>query len=176
MGGRGCLPVLTSENRTPVSMTLAERRQSRRKEGAFPFATYEGEVPLRTVLIVDDHDGVRKALRDWLELEYSELSISEAWSGEMAVQRSHRLQPDIVLMDIRLPGMDGLEATRQAREAAPGAKIIIITVEEASQYREQAQLAGASAYIPKRRIHSELIPALNQLMPADEPVGGLEGI
>lgn len=131
---------------------------------AFAFPTYEGAAPISTVLIVDDHEGVRKSLREWLGRRYRDLCIWEAWSGEVAVQQSRYLQPDIVLMDIGLPGMDGIEATRQIREAAPGAKVIIITVQETSHYREQAELAGASAYIPKRKMHSSLMPALDSLM------------
>jgi len=117
-----------------------------------------------TVLIVEDHDAVRAALRDWLSVVFQDWGFLEAKSGEEAVDLARRNSPDVILMDIGLPGMNGIEATRRIKAAVPQAQVVMLTIHEAPEYQADAAAAGASAYILKRHMHSELIPALQRLL------------
>ena len=117
-----------------------------------------------TILIVDDHAKIRDALHDWLRIVFPSCLCQKAASGEEALTLASRQQPDVVLMDIGLPGIDGLEATRRLKKLVPDVPVVIITIHEDVEYRTSAQAAGASAYIPKHRIGTELIPVLQQLL------------
>jgi DNA-binding NarL/FixJ family response regulator len=117
-----------------------------------------------TILIVEDHDDVRRALRDWLELEFPRCRVIEAASGEEAIALACAESPRLVVMDIRLPGMNGIETTRQIKAALPLAHIVMLTVLEDEIYRAKARAAGASAHVTKQRMHTELVPALAALL------------
>ncbi len=117
-----------------------------------------------TILIVEDHDAVRKSLRDWLEMEFPQCRVIEVASGEEAIALIPTESPHLVVMDIRLPGMSGIEATRQIKAALPSARIVILTVYEDKSYRADAAAAGASAYVPKRVMQTKLISTLAELL------------
>ena len=117
-----------------------------------------------TILIVEDHDAVRRALRDWLEVEFPQCRLIEATSGEEAMALVRSESPRLVVMDITLPGMSGIEATRQIKATSPSVQIVILTVHEGDIYRADATAAGASAYVPKRTMQTELIPTLAALL------------
>jgi DNA-binding NarL/FixJ family response regulator len=117
-----------------------------------------------TILIVEDHDNVRKALRDWLELEFPQYRVIEAANGEEAIALTRIESPCLVVTDIRLPGMNGIETTRQIKAALPLAQIVMLTILEADTYRADATAAGASAYVQKQRMHVELVPMLTALL------------
>jgi DNA-binding NarL/FixJ family response regulator len=116
------------------------------------------------ILIVEDHKALRRALRDWLASYFEGCRFMDVGSGEEAVALSTREPPDIVLMDVGLPGIDGIEATRQIKAAAPATHVVVLTIHEESVYRAAAAKAGASAFVPKRKMHTELIPVLSQIM------------
>ena len=103
-----------------------------------------------TILIVEDHDAVRKSLRDWLGVEFPQCRAIEAASGEEAIALIRTESPRLVVMDISLPGMSGIEATRQIKAALPSAQVVMLTIHENDTYRADATAAGASAYVPKR--------------------------
>jgi len=124
----------------------------------------EGRHMPATILIVEDHDDVRKALRDWLELKFPRCRVIEADSGEEAINLAHSESPHLVVMDIRLPGMNGIETTRQIKAALPSAQIVILTIRTGDIYCAHAKAAGASAYVTKQRICSELGPTLAALL------------
>ena len=117
-----------------------------------------------TIILVDDHDGVRKALRDWLEAEFSEYRVIEGASGEEAVDLIQGESECLIVMDITLPGMSGIEATRQIKAVLPSAQVVILTIHEHDTYRADALAAGATAYVPKRTMQTELIPTLAALL------------
>jgi DNA-binding NarL/FixJ family response regulator len=115
-------------------------------------------MPMR-VLIVDDHPvtrgGLRTALSGSDELEI----VGEASSGEEAVDRVSELDPDVVFMDVRMPGMGGIEATRIIREDNPKTRVILFTVDESRQVMSDAIQAGVSGYLLKDVSSQELVNA-----------------
>jgi len=111
-------------------------------------------------LIVDDHPVTREGLRTALELSEDQVVVvGEAANGEEAVERARELTPDVVFMDVRMPGMDGIEATRRIREAAPGTKVILITIDESRGAISEAIQAGVSGYLLKDASVDTLVDA-----------------
>jgi DNA-binding NarL/FixJ family response regulator len=123
------------------------------------------------ILIVDDYRSVRTLLHDWLQSVFPDADFYEACDGESAVDQAILRKPDAVLMDINLPGINGIEATQRIREASPGTRVVMVTIQEGRQYREDALRAGASAYILKREAHSTLVATLRELLQVDRLAG-----
>lgn len=122
------------------------------------------------ILIVEDHDAVRRSLRDWLEAVFPQHRFIEAASGEEAVAIAQARSPHAVIMDIVLPKMNGIEATRRIKAAVPTAQVVMLTIHEDEAYRADAAAAGASAYVPKRAMQTELLPTVAALLSTqDEP-------
>jgi NarL family two-component system response regulator LiaR len=117
-----------------------------------------------TILIVEDHAAIRESLRDWLSAAFPDCELQDVASGEEAVTLVDRQPPSIVLMDIGLAQMDGIEATRCITHRAPQTQVVILTGYEANDYRSSALAAGAVAYVPKHRMHTQLLPLLSRLL------------
>jgi DNA-binding NarL/FixJ family response regulator len=117
-----------------------------------------------TILIVEDREGVRFYLRALVSDSFPECHCFEARDGEEAVAMASLHLPDIVLMDIGLPKMNGIEATRRIKDAVPKARVVIVTNHETPEYENAAAIAGASAYVLKNRVNSELIPIVTKLL------------
>jgi DNA-binding NarL/FixJ family response regulator len=115
--------------------------------------------PIRC-LIVDDHAQVRTMLCSWLESVFPGVAFVAAATGEAALELTRSCAPQVVLMDVSLPGMSGIEATRRIKDRRPETFIIIHTIHEDQAYRTDATTAGADAYVSKRKTQTELIPAL----------------
>ena len=113
-----------------------------------------------TVLIVDDHPMVREGLRSMLDAEGIEV-IGEAASGTEAVGKVLQLTPDVVLMDVRMPDMDGLAATEAVKRQAPATSVIVLTAYESKEYLRRAIEAGAAGYILKGMTRDSLIDAIH---------------
>jgi len=115
---------------------------------------------MNRVLVVDDHTvirrGIQSILRAWPEWEVS----GEASSGEEAIELTKELKPDIVLMDISMPGMGGLEATKLIRKIYPQTKILLLTLHDSLEWAETALRAGARGYVLKSDSEAELLRAL----------------
>ena len=121
-----------------------------------------------TILIVEDHDVVRKSLREWLGAVFPSFDLVEAASGEEAVAVARERPLRAVVMDIGLPQMSGIEATRRIKQAAPATEVVILTMHEDAAYHADATAAGASAYVPKRRMRALLVPTLTALLRTQE--------
>jgi CheY-like chemotaxis protein len=118
----------------------------------------------RTILIVEDHDELRETLLEWLKSVFSDCTFLVAGSGEKAIELAEVHQPAIVLMDIQLPGINGIETIRRIKKISPQTQALILSVMNVSAYKEEAMAAGACAYINKQHMHAELIPALTKLL------------
>jgi len=115
-----------------------------------------------TVLIVDDQAPFRTAARAVVEAAHGFAVVGEVDTGEASVAAAGELHPDVVLMDVNLPGMNGLEATREILAASASPRqplVLILSTYEADQYGSQAADAGASAFIPKSEFSPERLRA-----------------
>jgi two-component system response regulator NreC len=112
------------------------------------------------LMLVDDHDVVRTGLRSFLETQSGFEVIAEASTGREALERVKILQPDIVLMDITMPDMDGMEATQKLKNLYPECQVLVLTVHTDKQYFMKMLEAGASGYITKQAAADELVAAI----------------
>jgi len=112
------------------------------------------------ILIADDHGLVRAGLRALLNDEPELEVVGEAADGEEALRQAVRLGPDLVLLDISMPGGGGIQAARRIKEEAPATRILMMTVHEDEGLLQESIRAGASGYIVKRALESELIDAI----------------
>jgi DNA-binding NarL/FixJ family response regulator len=119
------------------------------------------------VLIADDDDLMRAGLVELLSGEPGIEIVGEASTGRQAVERSRRLGPDVVLMDVRMPDLDGIEATAELARAAPDTKVLILTTFEQDDYVFGALRAGASGFLLKRTRPEELIAAVHTIARGD---------
>lgn len=115
------------------------------------------------LMLVDDHEVVRTGLKAFLDGQEGMQVIAEAGSGEEAIQKVEMVDPDLVIMDITMPGMDGLEATRRLKALLPECCIIALTVHEDKQYFFEMLAAGASGYISKAAAADELVSAIRSV-------------
>ena len=113
------------------------------------------------ILLVEDHTIVRQGLRSLLEQNSGMEVIGEAENGKEAVHKAENLKPDIVLMDVSMPLLNGIEATRQIKKHWPEIKVLILTMHTTEEYIFQILRAGASGYIVKKAAHQELITAIH---------------
>lgn len=119
------------------------------------------ESPFRIkLLLVDDHAIVRAGLRMLLQAQADMEIVGEVDTGRAAVMQAKDLAPDVVLMDISLPDIDGFEATRQIKRAAPDVAILALTMHESDEYFFKMLHAGASGYVPKKAAPTDLVSAI----------------
>jgi len=123
--------------------------------------------PRVRVLVVDDEDLMRAGLRAVLSSDESVEVVGEAGDGRAAVERARALRPDVVLMDVRMPGVDGIAATRELVAAVPDARVLILTTFEEDDYIFGALSAGASGFLLKRTRPEELIAAVHTVAAGD---------
>ena len=112
------------------------------------------------LLLVDDHQIVRAGLRMLFQAEPDMEIVGEAGSGDEALACVPTLQPDVVIMDVAMPGMNGIEATRRIREVSPHTAVLALTMHEDEQYFFAMVDAGAAGYIPKRAAPDDLVSAI----------------
>jgi two-component system, NarL family, response regulator LiaR len=115
-----------------------------------------------TVMIVDDHEMVRRGACSYLEAQADISVVAQASSGEEAVKFAQEFIPDVVLMDLVMPGMDGIEATRRVKNASPRTQIIILTSFHQDEYIFPALQAGAISFLLKDVMASELLEAIRR--------------
>src|SRR5438046_1647989 len=136
-------------NRNPANIPPAREREAR-----------ASTAPAIRVLIADDHAVLRQSLRYLLEAQTGLEVVGEAANGREAVEMAEKLKPDVVLMDTIMPGLNGIEATRQIRKASPATRVVML-----SGFADQDQLvaairSGASGYLVKSSELSELVLAI----------------
>ncbi len=114
------------------------------------------------VLLVDDQPVVRRGLRVRFQLEPDMQVVGEASTGREALTLAQTLTPDVVLLDIQMPGMDGIEATAALRTIVPQSAVVILSIHNERQTRIRAQAAGAVAFVEKRGTTDTLLAAIRQ--------------
>ena len=116
-----------------------------------------------TILLVDDHSYIRKGIRYLLESLGDVEVVATATNGIEAVAKARFHQPDVVVIDISMPLMNGIEATRQIRENCPGTRVLILSIYQDPFYVKNAVQAGATGYILKDGLPNELLEAIQSL-------------
>jgi len=115
------------------------------------------------VLIVDDHALFREGIRLILHNQGSIEIVGEAADGVEAIEAAQALKPDVVLMDVSMPGMDGLRATRQIKTDCPAAQVLMLTMHESDDYFFRSLNAGASGYVLKEAASADLVAAIRSV-------------
>jgi DNA-binding NarL/FixJ family response regulator len=138
----------------------------------FGFGGGEGVAPSETarLLIADDHALVREGLRTMLSGEDGIQVIAEVKDGQEALSSCRELQPDLVLMDVRMPVMDGLEATRRIKEEMPQVSVVMVTMHENPDYLFEAIKAGAAGYVLKDASGERLLGAVKRTLEGESPL------
>lgn len=128
------------------------------------------------ILIVDDHDFVRRGLRALLATRSEWAVCGEASDGLEAVEKAKALRPDVVLMDISMPRMNGLEASRIIRREVPESKIIIVSQNEPGLACRQSKEIGATAYVAKCDLAQDLLGVLDRVLDRRQAEGRSEPV
>jgi DNA-binding NarL/FixJ family response regulator len=122
------------------------------------------------VLLADDHALVREGLRAVLQAEGGIEVVGEAKDGQEALEACRALSPDVVLMDVRMPGMDGLEATRQIKAEMPRVSVVMVTMHENPDYLLEAVRAGAAGYVLKDSSGERIAEAVGRTLAGESPL------
>jgi DNA-binding NarL/FixJ family response regulator len=126
------------------------------------------------LLLADDHELVRKNLREIIEFKTDCVVVCEAKDGLQAVSLAKEFEPDIALVDISMPGLDGLDAARQIHERSPQMKILILTMHDAGPLLAKMRSVGVNGYLLKSDAPKGLPLAINSLL-RDQPFFGVSG-
>jgi NarL family two-component system response regulator LiaR len=121
-----------------------------------------GVSPIR-VLLVDDHAVLREGLRSLLSLQEDIQVVGEAGDGQVALELAEQLRPDVVVMDIAMPNMDGLEATRRLKQAHPRMRVLILTQHDNREYIFSLLQAGAAGYVLKKAGGAEVVAGIRSV-------------
>jgi DNA-binding NarL/FixJ family response regulator len=116
------------------------------------------------ILIVEDHRAVRQALRELMHVAFGAIDVFESANVNEALRAIGEHRIDLVLMDIKLPGIDGITGTRLLLDASPGSMVVMVSNFDDAFHRHAARGAGAKAFVSKRAIGKELVPAIEALL------------
>jgi CheY-like chemotaxis protein len=135
-----------------------------------PVATQQWvEMSMVRILVVDDHESVRAGIRALLATDSTVTVCGEARDGYDAVEKAKEMRPDILLMDVTMPVMNGMDAARQIKQVLPKTTIIIVTQHDSREMLRQALDAGAVAYIVKSRLPADLFAAIEKVSGRNQP-------
>jgi DNA-binding NarL/FixJ family response regulator len=123
----------------------------------------EKEVKKLRILLADDHALLRGGARGLLQRRRGWRVVGEAATGKEAVEQAIKLKPDIAIVDISMPELDGVQATRQIREAVPNTKVVVLTMHESDELVKNALAAGAQGYVLKSDLTESLIKAIEDV-------------
>jgi DNA-binding NarL/FixJ family response regulator len=112
------------------------------------------------ILVADDHELVRRGIRGLLRARPGWTVVGEAMNGQEAVEKANRLKPDVVILDISMPDLDGLQATRRIREVVPTTKVVVLTMHDSDQMVRRVLHAGALGYVLKSDLATQLVKAV----------------
>ncbi len=112
------------------------------------------------VLLVDDHAIMRDGISALLDLQDDIEIVGEACEGQEAIDKAEKLKPDVIIMDISMPEMDGLEATRRIKKKTPSMKVLVLTQHDNREYILSTIRSGSDGYLPKRALGSDLVAAI----------------
>ena len=115
------------------------------------------------VLLVDDHAIMRDGIGALINLQDDIEIVGEASEGKEAIEKARELVPDVVIMDISMPEMDGLEATRRIKKKNPSVKVLVLTQHDNREYILSTIKSGSDGYLPKRALGSELVAAIRAI-------------
>jgi DNA-binding NarL/FixJ family response regulator len=115
------------------------------------------------ILVADDHELVRRGIRGLLRAQRGWRVIGEATNGREAVEKTNKLKPDVAIVDISMPDLDGLQATRQIREVAPRTSVVVLTMHESDQMVRRVLDAGALGYVLKSDLAAHLVKAVKDV-------------
>jgi DNA-binding NarL/FixJ family response regulator len=115
------------------------------------------------ILVADDHELVRRGIREQLRARRGWIIVGEAMNGREAVEKASKLKPDVAIVDISMPDLDGLQATRQIREATPSTEVVILTMHESDQMVRRVLEAGARGYVLKSDLAAHLVKAVKDV-------------
>jgi len=118
--------------------------------------------PLR-ILVADDHELVRRGIRGLLRARRGWTVVGEAMNGREAVEKANRLKPDVAILDISMPDLDGLQTTRLIREAVPTTQVVVLTMHESDQMVRRVLDAGARGYVLKSDLATHLVKAVKNV-------------
>src|ERR1700675_3328442 len=115
------------------------------------------------ILVADDHELVRRGIRGLLCAQRGWTVVGEAMNGREAVEKANRLKPDVAILDISMPDLDGLQATRRIRKAVPTTEVVVLTMHESDQMVRRVLDAGALGYVLKSDLATQLIKAVKDV-------------
>jgi two-component system, NarL family, response regulator NreC len=147
----------------PFSVVYIDERRNSHEESLMDSAQRPSTTQKITLLVADDHTLVRRGLISLLSLDERFQVVAEAAEGRTAVELTLQLDPDVVLMDISMPVLNGLEATRQIRKQRPDVKILILTAHDNEQYILEVIRSGANGYLLKNSAAEELYNAIQSV-------------
>ena len=129
---------------------------------------YEDPLSSIRILVVDDYKDWRNQVRLLLQTRPELQVVCEASDGLVAVQKAEELQPDLILLDIGLPKVDGIEAARQIRQVSPTSKIVFLSADNSLDVVQVALITGAQGYVYKALAQSDLLPAIDAVLRGGE--------
>jgi DNA-binding NarL/FixJ family response regulator len=115
------------------------------------------------ILVADDHELVRRGIRGLLRARRGWTVVGEARNGQEAVEKAGKLRPDVAIVDISMPVLDGLQATRQIREAVPNTEVVVLTMHDSDQMVRRVLEAGALGYVLKSDLAAHLVKAVKEV-------------